>query len=142
MGFASAGSNPAPPIRSAYSFVLKSLIRTITGSGCWAAAMRAMPRERWSTKYSVGSSYPFVSSPIRSRASSSSSSSRWTRAIGWILMTLLTMNSIRASPMPLVGSRHHRKAAAGLATIIMMRVSVSGRSDRSTSCSSYPSSPR
>jgi hypothetical protein len=43
---------------SAYSLVLKSLMRTITGFGYWDAAMVAMPRAKLSTKYSVLSSYP------------------------------------------------------------------------------------
>ena len=45
--------------------------------------------------------------------------SGWTSAMGWIRMRLLMMNSIRASPTPAAGSRHHWKAAAGLAMLTM-----------------------
>ncbi len=53
--------------------------------------------------------------------------------MGWILITLFTMNSMRANPIPWQGSRHQRKAAAGLAMFIMMRVRVSGISCKSIS---------
>jgi len=33
MGFCSFGSKASPPIKRAYSLVLKSLVRTITGLG-------------------------------------------------------------------------------------------------------------
>ena len=46
------------------------------------------------------------------------------------------MNSMRARPMPFVGSRHQRNAAAGLATLTIIAVRVSGRSPISTSTTS------
>ena len=50
-------------------------------------------------------------------------------------MMLLMMNSMRARPMPFTGRRHQRKAAAGEAMFIMIRVRVSGRFSRLTSVS-------
>ena len=53
--------------------------------------------------------------------------------MGWILMMLLMINSMRARPTPSQGSCHQRNAAAGLPMFIMMRVRVSGMSSRFSS---------
>ena len=53
--------------------------------------------------------------------------------MGCTRIRLLMMNSIRASPTPSAGSRHHWKAAAGLAMLTMTAVRVSGSAPRSTS---------
>ena len=56
IGFSSCGSYCWPPMRFAYSLVLKSERRTMTGLGAKAAAMQAMPSASRPTKNSSGSS--------------------------------------------------------------------------------------
>ena len=54
IGFSSLGSNRSPPSSPAYSFVLKSLMRTMTGLGAKAAAIVETPSATRCTKKSRG----------------------------------------------------------------------------------------
>jgi hypothetical protein len=56
-------------------------------------------------------------------------------------MTALMMNSMRARPTPLAGSRHQRKAAAGLAMFSIIAVRVFGMAARSISVAAKSSAP-
>ncbi len=62
-------------------------------------------------------------------------------AIGWILIMLLMMNSMRASPTPSVGRRHHRNAASGLARLSMTLVRVAGSWEVAASLTSTSAMP-
>ena len=117
-------------------------MRTPTGFGWWAAAIRASPRASVSTKKSSPEGKSATRRPISARTASSATPSGRTSAIGWTRMWFETMNSIRASPTPSVGRRHQRNAADGFARFTMAFVRVLGiraTSISSTVTSAFPS---